>query len=405
MLRSCYERASAGRRVRRRGDDHRGSRTIRQVPAVAVSRVRGDRCPGVLRLIEAVDGLLARVRLPGGLIEATGLRVLAQAAEDLGDGRLELTSRGNVQLRGLAADAGGELGQRLWSAGLWPSTTHERVRNIVASPLAGIDRGPDLSSLVGELDAALCADPRLADLSGRFLFTIDDGRGDVAGLRSDVTAVLGPNVCVNGIAVTDVIGSMIAWARAFLDERAYQRSSAWHIDELDGGAAPVAARVFGDPAPPVSPSVPVDVPARPAGLVPQPDGWSALVTVVPLGRLSAVQARWLADRISGRAARITPWRSIVLPDLADGATVARRAVEEGFAVDADSPWRLVSACAGRPGCSHALADVQADARAWLGDWPGRTVHWSGCERRCGRPADPDVDVVAGPTGYEITERR
>ena len=55
----------------------------------------------MLRLIEAADGLLARVRLPGGLVSAAQLRVLAALADGLGDGRAELTSHGNVQLRAL----------------------------------------------------------------------------------------------------------------------------------------------------------------------------------------------------------------------------------------------------------------------------------------------------------------
>src|SRR5262249_20866376 len=87
------------------------------------SRVRADACPGVLRLTEAADGCLARVRLVGGFLTAQGIAALATAAVELGDGRLELTSRGNVQLRGLAADAGVELGARLRAAGLWPSET------------------------------------------------------------------------------------------------------------------------------------------------------------------------------------------------------------------------------------------------------------------------------------------
>ena len=71
----------------------------------ATSHAAADRCPGVLRLIEAADGYLARVRLPGGFVTGGQLRVLARLAGELGDGRVELTSRGNVQLRALAADA------------------------------------------------------------------------------------------------------------------------------------------------------------------------------------------------------------------------------------------------------------------------------------------------------------
>ena len=106
-----------------------------------------------------------------------------------GSGTLELTSRGNVQLRGItdATAAAETIVPLLTRAGLLPSTTHERVRNIVASPLSGRAGGKlDLRRMVGELDAAICAEPRLAELGGRFWFSLDDGRADVSGLGADV---------------------------------------------------------------------------------------------------------------------------------------------------------------------------------------------------------------------------
>ncbi|MGH3170277.1 MAG: nitrite reductase, partial [Trebonia sp.] len=99
----------------------------------ATTRPAADRCPGALRLIEAADGHLARVRLPGGRVTAAQLRTLAWLAGDLGDGRVELTSRGNVQLRALPADAAVRLTEELTAAGLLPSLDHDRVRNILAS--------------------------------------------------------------------------------------------------------------------------------------------------------------------------------------------------------------------------------------------------------------------------------
>jgi len=153
----------------------------------AAARVRADACPGALQTHAAADGALARVRVPGGLLTGDQLRTLAAAARDLGDGALELTSRGNVQLRGLAPGAEAGLGDRLAAAGLLPSPTHERVRNVLASALTGRAGGHvDVRPWVRTLDAALCADPALAALPGRYLATLDDGRGDVAGLGGDV---------------------------------------------------------------------------------------------------------------------------------------------------------------------------------------------------------------------------
>ncbi|MBW5486424.1 cobalamin biosynthesis protein CobG, partial [Streptomyces bambusae] len=154
-----------------------------------VIRDRGDACPGALRLHPADDGYLARVRLPGGLLDTAGALALAEAADRLGDGHLELTSRGNVQLRGLADGCGAALAQLLDGAGLLPAPSHERVRNIVATPLAGLDGSGhgEVLPWVAELDRLLCASARAAALSGRFLFALDDGRGDVAALDPDIT--------------------------------------------------------------------------------------------------------------------------------------------------------------------------------------------------------------------------
>jgi precorrin-3B synthase len=393
--------------------------------ASPVTRASADRCPGVLRLNEAADGSLARVRLPGGFVTGEQLRVLAGLATELGDGRVELTSRGNVQLRALAADAAGPLTAALTQAALLPSLDHDRVRNVLASPLAGLDglgSGRDLTAIVAALDAELCARPRLAELSGRFLFAIDDGRGDVAGLGADVVAVVSAGgAVVNGLAVngtSDVVAVMLGFAEAFLDERAAAGSTAWRIADLPGGAGRVrevvARRVGLAAGPELSASVAT---ARPVGLVRRrvvaegggesrsvtPDGLDSAVLLAPLGRLTAAQLTWLADRATGRPARITPWRSVVLPDQADADGALREAAGLGFGVDDRSPWLRVTACAGRPGCASALADVQADAAEFAARWPGRIVHVSGCGRHCGRPAATEIDVTATSEGYQVAE--
>jgi precorrin-3B synthase len=389
----------------------------------AVNRVAADRCPGVLRLAEAADGYLARIRLPGGLIGAGQMRVLARLAGELGDGRVELTSRGNVQLRGLAADVAGPLAGELARAGLMPSPAHDLVRNVLASPLAGLDGGPDLAVIVGALDAALCARPRLAELPGRFLFAVDDGRGDVACLGADVLAqVRADGVVVSGLVVRgtvtdhaaaeDVVAAMLACAEAFLDARAAEGGTAWRIADLADGPARVRAVVAARlglaataqplaaaPEPGGSPAALAAQAARPVGVA--GSGGSAAVLLAPLGRLTAAQLTWLADRVTGRPARITPWRSVVLPDLPDAAGLIRDAAELGFGVDAASPWLRVSACAGRPRCASALADVQADAAAVAARWPDRIVHVSGCARHCGRPLATEIDVTATSEGYQV----
>ncbi|MCX4696243.1 cobalamin biosynthesis protein CobG [Streptomyces sp. NBC_01408] len=358
-----------------------------------VIRDRGDACPGALRLHAADDGFLARVRIPGGLLTARQAAALGLAADRFGDGHLELTSRGNVQLRGLREECGAGLAELLDSVGLLPAPSHERIRNIVASPLA--DPAP-----VRALDRVLCADPKAAALSGRFLFAVDDGRGDVAALGPDVTLLaqpggrvlirLGVSPDAAEVAAADAARAALEAAHHFLDAAAEAGTRAWRIAELPAEHAldareftlrlvgrgmraryvPDAPRPYADPP---APGVHGD----------------ALCVLVPLGRLSTDQWRELPGEL-----RITPWRSLL---------VTADARPAGLVTAPGSPWESVTACTGRPGCAKSLADVRADARAVAERARGPLpVHWSGCERRCGHPRGTAwVDLVATPDGYRL----
>ncbi len=230
------------------------SPSTRPQAAAPLPRDRGDACPGALRLHPAADGGLARVRLPAGDLTTHQAAVLADAAELLGDGHLSLTSRGNAELRGLAEGCGDRLAGLLRAAGLLPSAAHERIRNILASPLAGLDRHTpsDVRRWARELDALLCASAWATTLSGRFLFVLDDGRGDVAALGGDVTllAEAGPGDDGTGpagggallrvgddpaalrIAGPDAPRAALAAAGAFLAAAGASGSGAWRVREL-----------------------------------------------------------------------------------------------------------------------------------------------------------------------------
>ncbi|GAB3825112.1 hypothetical protein [Dactylosporangium cerinum] len=248
----------------------------------ASGRDAPDRCPGAVQVHAAADGGLARVRLPGGRLTVDGLHTLRAAAAALGDPALELTSRGNIQVRALRPGAETELAARLSAAGLLPSDTHERVRNIIASPLSGRDGlgDVDVRSVVTAYDAGLCADPALAALPGRFLVTVDDGRGDVTPLGGDV-GLHGDRLTLAGTPTTarGHADLLLRATGAFLAERAEQGGNAWRLAELTDGPARVAARL--DAA--VDPR-PVNNGTGPAvGWTPQTDGRAALTVVVPSG--------------------------------------------------------------------------------------------------------------------------
>ena len=314
---------------------------------------------------------------------------------------MELTSRGNVQLRAITDTAA--VAEMVAAAGLLPSQTHERVRNIVASSLSGRIGGMiDIRGLVTELDDAIQSEPTLAELPGRFMFGIDDGRADISGLAADVgvhfldesTAALLLAGSDTGVRLTnpDVVPALIAIATQF----AATRGKSWRVAELSD-CEPLLEH-FTPHAAPGGTWPPVVRP--PVGWLPQDDGRVALGAAAPLGVLQARVAEYLAA--IGAPLVITPWRSVLVCDLEAGvADVALRVLAPmGLVFDEHSPWLAVSACTGSPGCDHSAADVRADATAALDEPAVGHRHFVGCERACGSPPAGDVLVATGD-GYQL----
>ena len=146
-------------------------------------RTRQDRCPGVLALHEAADGWLARVRVPGGRLSADALLALAALSEELGNGLIDLTSRANLQVRGLGADASGRA--RAAAAGGRPAAVGgARPRPQRARQPAR--RAGARARWTTSTTSSRCSTNRsphghrLRDLPGRFCFLVDDGAGTAA---------------------------------------------------------------------------------------------------------------------------------------------------------------------------------------------------------------------------------
>lgn len=285
-------------------------------PATPV-RARPDRCPGVLRPWPAEDGALLRVRLVGGRISAAGLAGLAALSREHGDGDLHLTSRANLQLRAVPLPVPAELVLRLVDLGLLPSLAHERVRNVLVSPLTGLVGGlADLRPVAAELDALLCADPLLAGLPARFLWCLDD-RGDLADRTPDlaVSAVDRDHGRLHAggwagevVPLPEAAARLVALARRFVELRGDGPAAPWHVAELPDGPA-----ALGGFAPALS-QAPVAGPSY--GRLGQDDGRELLHLPVPDGVLTpALLDRVLAE--AGDEVVVTPWKSVVLPDLGE----------------------------------------------------------------------------------------
>ncbi|WP_116246818.1 nitrite reductase [Nocardiopsis sp. FIRDI 009] len=285
-------------------------------------RTRRDRCPGALRPWPADDGLLVRLRLVGGRLPLRSLLALAAVADEYGDGRIHVTGRANVQLRALPGRDGRlppEALRAVEGTGLLPSRTHELVRNIMVSPRTGPRRDrpseggrADLRPLASALDELLCADPRRADLPGRFLFVLDDGRGDLLERSCDLGLVaLDRNTAqlrVGGgwgplTPLDEAAAALVHLADAFLARRGDGPTAPWHVAELP---SPLA-----DPAPP-DPRLPDPAPPLPHGPLP---GGGRHVPVSESGLDRSTAEALAAEALTAGSDElvVTPWRGVIVP--------------------------------------------------------------------------------------------
>ena len=142
------------------------------------------------------DGLLVRLRLSGRPLGPDRAEAIADCAARFGNGVIEISSRANLQLRGVREAGLADLQRRLRELRLLDAdAAAEAVRNIVASPIADIDPLAivDAAPIVAALEARLGADSSLHRLPAKFGFLIDGGGalplGDVeADLRFEAFA-------------------------------------------------------------------------------------------------------------------------------------------------------------------------------------------------------------------------
>ncbi|NEE17953.1 cobalamin biosynthesis protein CobG, partial [Streptomyces sp. SID7499] len=323
-----------------------------------------------------------------------------------------------------------------------------------------------LDGWLSELDSLVCGSAAAAALSGRFLFALDSGRGDVDALGADVTLIAEGDDCLLRVGAADEVfrlpsadGPRTALLAAELFLRAARDSGAWRVKDLPDDVRTALVRTVGATAGPVvhrprprTAKAPVPVPgpvtapssSTPATTTP---AVTAIGVGVPLGRLAPAQWRLLIEtaRRYGNELRLTPWRGIVIPGpfgptgltgLAGPTGPAGPSAQSGpsaqpgqsgqsaysgpseGAADAlgvlaaaglitgpDSPWTGVGACIGHPGCAKSLSDVRAEAGAAVGPVGRLPVYWSGCERRCGHPHGEWIDVVVTPEGHRISHVR
>ena len=377
-------------------------------------RARPDACPGAWHRHDAADGALARFRPVGGAVSAAELRVLAGATMT-GGSPLELTSRGSLQVRGLDPRTADDLADALRSPAP-DALLDDRGRDVPCSLVAS-PRG-DVGGIAGAVAAGL---RERTAVPGRLLVAVDDGTGDVTGRGADVAVARtaegwalvldgvdtglrtsGPIEDGGSLSLGDSDGPSLALGAvdAFLALRGEQ----WRLAEVPDGVARVAAAVC-DAVPGLVTTSPTLTPgpADPSRLGIDGETLEVLPRLAELDLATVGVLTALLD--AGTRLRVTPWRTLVLRDLAD-PTDARDRLAGLVETDPASRWAGISACVGAPRCAKALTDVRGDLTAAVGaDLVGGgqvRQHWIGCHRACGTPGGRVAVVEAQPDGLYAT---
>ncbi|MGX9964858.1 hypothetical protein ACVFYP_16125 [Roseomonas sp. F4] len=346
--------------------------------------MRRGACPSLAAPMQTGDGLLAR--LPPATMPPAAWVALAQAARRAGNGLLDITARGSVQIRGLRAETL-DLAESLVPPD-WP-----RGALVMTSPLAGdaVEEVADPRRLAEGIGAAAPA-----GLPPKATVLVDGGGAlHLAGETADLRLVARPQ------------GWLLGCGEEWLglgDAEAVLAATLLLLDAMarDGTRAPsaesraAAARML------------APAPAPPAAPAPEAIGVHRLRTGValgvglPFGRLEAAALIAFAEASGARALRGAPGRVLLALGVPDPAGLRRQADALGLITQPDDPRRRVAACTGAPGCASALLDTRAMAAALAPLVPpGALLHVSGCAKGCAHPRPATRTLVGTPRGLGL----
>jgi precorrin-3B synthase len=375
-------------------------------------------CPGLSTPMQTGDGLLVRF-LPAEPIPLRALARLCAAARAHGNGTMEISARGSVQIRGLTADSASLLADAISALGI---DIADGVP-VLADPLPDDSTALiDAHALAAELRKALAA-PRLT-LAPKVSVIVDGGgRLPLDALAADIRiravatangpllylAVAGdaataqplgavaPNeTCDAVLQLLTVISSHGPEARA---------ADVLRSEGIAALRAAIRSRIALEPPPPLRLSTAM------VGAHCLKDNLYALGVALAFGQVEAPtlgalteiartqDALW-ARPAPDRALLLGPFRRTTIKTMRDEA---RRL---GFAVDASDPRRRIAACPGAPHCMHGLiaarvlaAEIAQEVELPAGD--GIALHVSGCAKGCAHPARAPLTVIGTEQGCGI----
>ena len=400
---------------------------------------RRGMCPGVLAPMEVGDGLLVRVRVPAGVLPAASAKRIAELGRRYGNGLIDLSHRGNLQLRGVRPEDMAALIEELRPLGyISADAESEAVRNVMTSPTAGLDAEAvlDVRPFALALDARLASDKALHRLPPKFGWLVDGSeRAPLFDSSTDVRfdAVMtedGPRFRVGlggtfeGAAVLghcrpeEMVETAVAVARAFLSVR---ETLAEPPRRMAGLVKAVGVEALSPLPPTLARGSLPPPPSAGEGQTPSPaqrgrvgegacersqsflglhPSW--LGVAFPFGRLDCDRLEALANLT--HEIRITPWRALLLAGA--GEAEAATAKSLGGILDHGDVRLKVTACSGITGCDVGTTDTHADGLAIAERAPGllegvRMVHVSGCAKGCAHPGAANVTLTAREGVYDV----
>jgi precorrin-3B synthase len=391
-------------------------------PALTLLQRRGA-CPGLSAPMATGDGLLVRL-LPIGTIALDAFAALCAAARQHGNGIVEVTSRGSVQIRGLSAASAPRFAAAVAALGI---AAADGIA-VLTGPLAGLDADEiiDATALAADLRHALVRSPLAQRLSPKVSVTINGGgalnldrlaadvrlRAEVArngsvirigvgadhGTASDLGAVSPGDGIAAVTRLLEVLARRGRRVRA-RDVLAAEGIGVFHsaVEDLLIAAAP--PRESGEER------------NEPIGLHPLHDGTFAYGAALAFSHAEAMSLQRLteaAEAAGARGMRAAPGRTLMIVGLTQqtASAFAAAAAALGFIVRADDPRRHVVACAGAPICAsaniaaRAIAPQIAAAAAPHLDGSFK-IHVSGCAKGCAHPAPAALTIVGTSSGYAL----
>ena len=393
--------------------------------------MRRNACPSLAAPMPTGDGLLARINTVDGSISPHHLRLVAEAAERHGNGILEVTRRGSLQIRGLTEESAPKFSQEVLASGI-------NVRSgvpVETGPLAGLDPFEliDSRSTVGQLFDKIEKEDFRKLLAPKFSMVVDGGgqlsMTDVlADVRLTATetevgaqwkvSVGGTETNARPVAIVPndrAISLAIELLRAVVELGRAARGKDLSAEKISQACQAVGVEEIGSPErrrasadkqldTPESPRLPVGFFRLKASRI-------AFGMALPFGQTTTEQIKifsQIIERMGIRELRLAFGHALLA--ICDDETItnaAKRAAEQiGFIIDPQDARLRIVACAGAPACTSATIHTKdiATEIAIRGVLPeSGLVHVSGCEKGCSKPISPIISIIGTHDGARIVD--